>query len=124
VLKKIALIAVIAYSILLLVVSLASLKNLPDVGVSFGDKIFHCLAYFVLAILWFAAFVFTFSFNKRKAIIYSVCISILFGILIEVLQDTLTDYRALDIYDVFANTLGVAIAVLILTLKGNNSIKI
>lgn len=122
-LKKLAFTLVIGYSILLTYASLASLKNLPEVSISFADKIFHFSAYFVLAILWYIAFIYTFSLKKKKAIIYAVIISVTFGIVIEVLQHTLTDYRALDVYDIFANTLGVLIAILIIALNEKFNIK-
>lgn len=99
------------------------LTNVPDIGVSFGDKIFHFLAYFVLAFLWFGAFVYNFNFKKRKAITYASIFSVLFGIVIEVLQYLLTTYRSLDIYDMFANTFGVLLAVVIITVKNNIGIK-
>nr|WP_262910958.1 VanZ family protein [Flaviramulus multivorans] len=98
-------------------VSLIKLNNLPDVGVSFGDKIFHFLAYFVLTFLWFNTFINTYKFKNRRAIIFSIVISVVFGIIIEVLQETITVSRALDIYDVLANTIGVLIASLVLWVK-------
>ena len=122
-LKKLALIAAIIYSMVLTFVSLMKLTNVPNIGVSFGDKIFHFLAYFVLAFLWFEAFIYNFSFNKRKAIVYASIFSVLFGIVIEVLQYLLTTYRSLDIYDVFANTSGVLLAVVIIAVKNNIGVK-
>lgn len=122
-LKKFALIAAISYSMALTFLSLMKLTNVPDIGVSFGDKIFHFLAYFVLAFLWFGAFVYNFNFGKRKAITYASIFSVLFGIIIEMLQYLLTTYRSLDIYDVFANTSGVLLAVVIIVVKNNIDIK-
>ncbi|MCF7559256.1 VanZ family protein [Sabulilitoribacter multivorans] len=116
-LKKFALIIAIFYSLVLAFVSLIKLNNLPDVGVSFGDKIFHFLAYFVLTFLWFNTFINTYKFKNRRAIIFSIVISVVFGIIIEVLQETITVSRALDIYDVLANTIGVLIASLVLWVK-------
>lgn len=116
-LKKFALIIAISYSLVLAFVSLIKLNNLPDIGVSFGDKIFHFLAYCVLAFLWFNPFVNTYNFKKKKAIYFSILISVVFGIIIEVLQETITVSRALDIYDVLANTVGVLTASLILWVK-------
>ena len=122
-LKKLVLLAAIIYSVALTFVSLIRLTDVPDIGISFGDKIFHFLAYFVLAFLWFGAWSYNFSFKKRKAIIYASVFSVVFGIVIEVLQDTLTAYRALDIYDVIANTSGVLLAVLVIALKNNIGVK-
>ncbi len=123
-LKKKALALSIIYTLALTYASLVKLNNLPDVGVSFGDKIFHFLAYSLLAFLWFSTFLFNFNYNKKKAITYSAVISIIFGIIIEVLQNVLTVYRSMDIYDVFANTTGVLLTVvLVLVTKKNIDVK-
>ena len=44
---------------------------------------------------------------------------ILFGMLIEVLQGTLTTYRTPDWYDILANSIGVCSALLVFTLLKN-----
>jgi len=124
VLKRIPLALTIIYSTALAYVSLVKLNDVPDIGVSFGDKIFHFLAYSILTFLWFGTFFFNFNLKKRRAITYSVIISIMFGIIVEVLQDQLTTYRSMDIYDVLANTFGVLLALLIIVLKRNFDVKI
>lgn len=113
-LKKGLFLAALSYTIFLTVVSLIQLKNLPEVNISFGDKIFHFGAYAVLSVLWFYSFLVTFRFKFVKALVTAAIFSIAFGIIIEVLQESLTAYRALDIYDALANTLGVLLASLIL----------
>lgn len=122
-LKKIALLAALGYSASLATVSLIRLNNLPDVGISFADKIFHFLAYALLTILWYAAFFLTLNYKKKRAIVYAVILSVIFGIIIEVLQDTLTDSRALDVFDVLANTLGALLASVILFFKNSLHVK-
>ncbi|WP_298532727.1 VanZ family protein [uncultured Algibacter sp.] len=122
-LKKIALVLAVGYTIALATVSLITLNNLPDTGISFADKIFHFLAYALLTIFWFAAFSITFNWKKKRAMLIAVCSSILFGILIEVLQDTLTESRALDIYDILANSLGALLASIILFFKKSLHVK-
>ena len=104
----------IFYSLALATVSLIQLKNIPNVGVEFGDKIFHFLAYSVLAFLWFSALFFKFNVSITKAIVYSALSSIVFGIILEALQGSVTAYRSSDVYDALANTLGVLFTVLIL----------
>lgn len=76
-----------------------------------SDKAMHAGAYFGLVILWSLFTIFSFGENRflRRVIMISVA-STAFGIFIEVLQDVLTSYRQLDLYDVFANTTGVVIA--------------
>ncbi|APY12800.1 hypothetical protein BWZ22_08350 [Seonamhaeicola sp. S2-3] len=98
----------------LTIVSLIRLNNLPDIKVSFGDKIFHFIAYAVLTILWFYSFLFSFKFKMKKALLLAALLSVIFGIIIELLQGSMTDYRALDMYDALANTLGVLLASLLL----------
>jgi hypothetical protein len=87
------------------------LMKMPEGGVSsFGniDKLYHTTAYFTLSILWL------FSFYKKpnlKYIIISLCI--VYGIIIEVLQATVTTYRSGDFKDILANTLGVCLGLLV-----------
>ena len=116
-LKKGALIAALGYTIILAGVCLMSLKGLPDVPVSFADKIFHFLAYFVFVLLWYFALFFFFNLKKSKAVLYAFVWAVFFGLIIEVLQDTLTASRALDVYDALANSLGALIASLVLWFK-------
>ncbi|NJY64143.1 VanZ family protein [Salinimicrobium sp. CDJ15-81-2] len=84
-----------------------------------SDKLMHSGAYFGLGLLWMLFGIFSFPEKNlfRRIIIISVA-AVAFGIFIEVLQDTLTTYRQLDLYDVLANTIGVlAAAVLMWMLK-------
>ncbi len=113
-LKKTILLITIAYTVSLTIVSLMRLNNLPDIKISFGDKIFHFIAYAVLTILWSYSFLFSFKFKMKKALLSSAILSVVFGIVIELLQGSMTDYRALDVYDALANTLGVLLASLLL----------
>ncbi|WP_298237702.1 VanZ family protein [uncultured Algibacter sp.] len=94
--------------------SLIKLDELPDLGTSYNDKIFHFLAYFVLPILWYSAFYNKFKVGTTKAIMYSGIFSFIIGVIIELLQGGLTESRVSDIYDVGANTFGIIIAVLVL----------
>ncbi len=106
VLKTLTLLATVLYTTALAVVCLIRLNNLPDVGFSFGDKVFHFLAYSVLTVLWFGTFLYYTAANRSKAILYALIFAVVFGIIIEVLQDTMTDFRSLDVYDMVANSLG------------------
>lgn len=115
--KKIWILLAIAYTTVLTVVSLMTLRNLPDVGVSYGDKIFHFFAYFVMAFLWALAWFFSFNFDKKRSIRNAFIIAVIFGIIIEVLQGTLTASRSLDVYDMLANTLGALLAAVVLSVN-------
>ena len=117
VLKNLIFFASILYTLALLTVCLISLKNLPDVGVSHGDKIFHFLAYCVFTLLWVYTFILKFKWTKKKAILVAVIVAMLYGILIEVLQGTVTTVRSFDYYDALANSLGALITALVLKVK-------
>ncbi|WP_445737534.1 VanZ family protein [Mariniflexile sp.] len=123
VLKKSIFFLSILYTLTLATVCLVKLNKLPNVGLSYGDKIFHFLSYSVLAMLWFNTLLHTFKFKKRRALLYAALFSVVFGIVIEVLQGTLTSYRSSDMYDVIANTSGVLFTVLILAVKNPKNIK-
>jgi len=76
------------------------------------DKMMHLGAYFGLAILWFLYYIFKNQEEriKIKGFFNISIIIILFGMLIEVLQGALTDYRDPDWADILANSIGVLLA--------------
>jgi VanZ family protein len=123
VLKKQIVYITVFYSLALAVVCLIPSDTLPDVEVSFADKIFHSVTYVVLTFLWFYSLVLSFKMETLNAIVYASVISIIFGIIIEVLQETLTETRRGDVLDVLANSLGVLFAASIIWFKNRNSVK-
>ncbi|APG65559.1 hypothetical protein LPB136_09385 [Tenacibaculum todarodis] len=104
----------IAITIVIAVLSLIKLGNQP-VQISNIDKIEHLIAYLVLTLSWLFAFRTTLSNNKNKYLVVVACI--FYGIIIEVLQGTITDYREASYLDMLANTLGAIIAMLIFNKK-------
>ena len=90
-----------------------SLMKMPkiDIGVSNIDKMYHLIAYFTLSMCWLLAF---YKKPSLKYIIISICI--VFGIIIEVLQQKLTLYRTGDYKDAIANTIGILLGLLIFNL--------
>jgi VanZ family protein len=82
-----------------------------DIGVSNIDKMYHLIAYFTLSMCWLLAF---YKKPSLKYIIISICI--VFGIIIEVLQQKLTLYRTGDYKDAIANTIGILLGLLIFNL--------
>ncbi len=78
------------------------------------DKMLHAGAYLFLAILWKLYLLFKNSDFQRYTsnLMWVAFASFLFGMLIEVLQGTLTSYRTPDWWDVLANSTGVVLAVL------------
>jgi len=86
-----------------------SLIKTPKATIQFHhlDKLQHALAYFILTISWLFAF---YGKNKKRIII---CSCIFYGILIEILQETLTEYRTGDSLDIIANSTGVLLGLLL-----------
>ena len=102
-------IIIIAFAVTITITFL-SLYKLPstNIGVKNADKIYHAIAYFTLAFAWLL------TFYKKPTKKYTVVLScIIFGIIIEVLQETLTNYRTGDYIDIFANSLGVCLALVV-----------
>ncbi len=123
VLNKLSFILAVAYTLLLTVASLMHLNNVPDLKVDHVDKIAHFAAYAILCFLWFLAFRLQLKKEYKKAIFNAALVSILFGILIEILQGTLTNYRSLDVYDALANTIGALLTVVMVILKQKLGVK-
>jgi VanZ family protein len=84
-----------------------SLIKMPEPGIKVAniDKGYHGFAYFTLTIAWLLTF---YKKPNKKYVIAISCI--IFGIIIEVLQASLTVYRTGDYFDVLANSLGVLLA--------------
>jgi len=84
--------------------SLLNPSSIPTPSIHVSDKIMHTFAYFSLMLSW------KFVFNKRRELRISIIIFFLlflFGIVLELLQASLTTYRTADWRDVIANTIGL-----------------
>jgi VanZ family protein len=86
-----------------------SLIKVPKytIAINHFDKWQHGIAYFTLTFFW----LFTFYKKNKKYPVVVPCI--LFGILIELLQYSITNYRTGDYLDVIANSGGVLFSSLI-----------
>lgn len=109
--KLLFFIPALVYTFAVLYLSLINLAEtpVPELGVS--DKIMHFGAYFGLGLLWMFFAIFNYKNERLFTRVLIVCgAAVVFGIFIEVLQDRLTSYRTLDIYDIVANSIGVVTA--------------
>ncbi|CAM1356437.1 VanZ family protein [Tenacibaculum halocynthiae] len=102
--KKNRIIIAIFITISIAILSLIKLGKQP-ISISNIDKIEHSIAYFFLTFSWLLALVKT----KYQIYIVSIC-CLIYGIIIEALQATITIYRTGDYYDVIANSVGVLLA--------------
>lgn len=108
---------IIAIGITLFIAYLSLIKTPKVVLVySVNDKIYHIIAYFILTICWL------FSFFKKPSLKYSIVVfCLLFGIIIELMQSSLTSYRTGDYKDILANIIGIFLGLITfnLVLKKN-----
>ena len=98
----------IALTIAIAIGSLISVKDVMVAPVQISDKFVHTFAYCFLTLNWLLAYRL-----KIKQLKFSILIALLvfvYGILIEVLQGTLTTYRQAELFDISANLAGVVIA--------------
>lgn len=110
----------ITYTIALTVGSLIKPVEI-NITISNVDKILHTGAYGGLAFLWLSVYQ---LFNYQKQILWSppykyiliMILIVIFGIVIELLQGSTTDYRTADAWDVIANTIGVILGSLLFLL--------
>jgi VanZ family protein len=82
-----------------------------DIPIQNLDKIVHIFFHFVFTSLWVLFFLKQFKeTNYLKLLIFSVLLSVLYGIIIEILQGVVTTTRNADIFDVLANIAGALMA--------------
>lgn len=110
------------YTVVIIVLSLATI---PDISIipDNNDKVNHAIAHFIFVGLWFLSFYFYLNKSKKQALKMAFISAFLFGIVIEILQHTLTESRQADYKDVIANVVGALIAVLIINLLTLSKVK-
>jgi len=97
----------LVFSVLILILSLIPLKRDLLNGVENSDKILHTFSYTVLSLSWF--FYFKPLNNKQKKGLIALGL-LIYGIIIEIMQSTITTYRTGSFYDLIANGIGILIA--------------
>ena len=112
--KKLVIIVTFCYTLSIAIFSLISSAKLPKLGTNWDDKIFLAFAYLLLVVLWYFA---GHYLKFARPLLVATLFSIIYGIIIEVLQEQFTIARQLDVFDIFANCVGVLIATLGIVLK-------
>ena len=110
----------ISYTIALTILSLINLNDFPKLGVDYEDKIFHVLAYGLLNLLWFYTLR---NLKIVRPVFKAMVLSLIYGIILEVLQGQLTITRNLDIIDILANSIGVTIVSLFIVIRNKTIVK-
>ena len=104
--KNLLTIAGAGYIILLTYGSLFNTTDLVEINFKFHDKLIHFAAYGLLCLVVYVIFkIYAFKSSLSTAVLFSI----IYGTVIEILQMTLTSYRAFDFYDIAANTAGIFI---------------
>ena len=100
----------ICWIVIITVLSLSSFEDVDTEGINIPhlDKLIHFFFYFVAAILGILLIRERTKgqFKLSRAIIITALSVIIYGIIIEVIQDTFTENRSGELYDVLANSLG------------------
>ena len=110
------------YSAILLLLSLIKIGPvIPKLGSDFDDKLYHATAYIIMGFVWG---VYLLHQSKRNYILLSFLIGALFGIIIELLQVTLTSYRSFDFFDIIANILGLCLGLIFVSILKNSIINL
>ncbi|MCK0178587.1 VanZ family protein [Flavobacteriaceae bacterium S0862] len=118
--KRVFLFLALIYSVALASISLVKNDGLPYFGNNYEDKIYHLIAHGILCFLWYKALE---SQKIKHPIVIALIISIIYGIIIEVLQGQLTTTRDASIGDIVANMAGAVVISLILTIRRKTIVK-
>jgi VanZ family protein len=100
----------IAYTLLITAALLTPITGAPKVEIPFADKMVHLIINAGLFMVW-ASYVFSGKTNTKTKKTYTlpllfVC-TLLYGILIEVVQGSFIPTRGADFFDVIANLCGL-----------------
>ena len=112
-LERNSLFLAVANTVLILVLSLINMENVPNFKYSYTDKFEHVIAYTVISFFWMLSC----QLGKIKVKkVNLILIIISYGIVIELLQMSITTHRTGDLLDVVANSTGVILGTIFLKL--------
>lgn len=123
--SKFLFILALLYTIFITTGSLINTSSLPNLKGAISDKLIHSVSYFFLMLFWALYFLFKHQSEKVKTLLLvTACLVFVYGIIIEVLQEVLSESRTADVLDVAANTAGIIVAVLGLTIFQKKILKL
>ena len=109
-LKKATFSLAVGWTLIIAVLCLVKFTDLPSISVSGADKYVHFALHFVFTMLWGYYLWLKLNEIALPKIVFVVTSSLCYGILIEILQETLTKTRHADVFDVLANFSGALAA--------------
>lgn len=111
----------IIFSLLVLVLSLINVENVPNFNFNYTDKIEHIIAYTVISYFWLLSC----KVGKVKLKYLNLLLLIIaYGIIIEVLQTSVTKHRTGDLLDVMANSIGVLLGYVFLKILSRINLQV
>ena len=101
----------ILWAAFILVICLMPGRNVPVVRILHFDKVVHVSIYIVFAVVTYYGWKrqITFRAFHRQAALKIIILLALYGLAVEVMQETLTTDRHFDLYDALANSIGAVI---------------
>lgn len=108
--KHLALTLVVVYITLLTVFSLVNIADMPRLGSTFDDKIYHFIAYTILTFLLNNYFI---NIYLKRSVVLAAFTALSYGVCMEFLQNLLTNTRTYDIYDIRADAFGIIFGAII-----------
>ena len=103
------------YTILISIALLTPISGAPKIDFSHFDKILHIIIHAFLFIVW-ACYVISLKKNisLNKIYLFLFLGALIYGILIEVLQEQFVPTRGADVFDVVANLFGLVLGVFVI----------
>lgn len=91
----------------------SNINEIPKISIPNFDKIVHFTLYTILSFLWMWSLKTKANHSFKKNASFIFLIGTCFGIVIEILQETLTQTRSGEILDVLSNSSGILFGLLI-----------
>ncbi|MGH1384387.1 VanZ family protein [Kordia sp.] len=106
----------IGWTVAITILSLIKIKGPQVLHFSYSDKLIHGVIYFLFTVIWFFALLkgITNDTLRKNALIASAAFAFIYGVSVEIMQETLVTTRQGDWQDVLANTTGIIFAIFII----------
>jgi len=99
--------------LVILILSIIPNEVVPDVEISYIDKLAHFGMYATLSTIWFGYDILKTGFSTRKKMITIFLLVSGYGLLMETLQLLFFEGRSFEFYDIISNIIGSLIGVII-----------
>ena len=109
------------YTVVLIYFSLSNTKVVVNDDLPHKDKILHYMAYIVLAIVWSIYLKYSKAKNPLRIAFIS---TLVFGIVLECVQEWINPTREFDLLDLLANCLGVTTGTIIVSCYIKSKVKL